>query len=294
MKKINEQLIQQPSSPRWVYQKELNNSVQDVPELSMLGNDHVRHALPLETHQHQGSFEFVFIEKGTVVWEVEGESYETQAGDIFHTQPGEMHRGRFDVIEPCKIWWIIIDAPNREGWLRLSKLEFKEMKKVMWDLPRIIHTGVSAVDIFKRLKKAILRKHLTRGIEVRIYILELLILLLFPDPNQVIAEDIRERILILMKKIEDQPEWRPSVADMAFDVGVSPSHFYRIFQQYSGYTPLHYLERVRIEEAYRRLKKTEQSITSIAHDLGYKSSQHFATVFKRFSGISPSQYKKMP
>ena len=50
--------------------------------------------------------------------------------------------------------------------------------------------------------------------------------------------------------------------------------------------------RLRIERARLLLAETDMPITMIAADLGYSSSQHFATSFRRDTGTTPSRYRR--
>ncbi|MHB9131331.1 MAG: helix-turn-helix transcriptional regulator [Armatimonadota bacterium] len=65
----------------------------------------------------------------------------------------------------------------------------------------------------------------------------------------------------------------------------------RHFQTVYGQTPKQYQLQCRIHEAQRLLQTTRLSITTIAAELGFASSQHFALVFKRSTGICPSMYR---
>lgn len=53
-----------------------------------------------------------------------------------------------------------------------------------------------------------------------------------------------------------------------------------------------YMERVRIDCASQMLKESKMSITDIAMELGFKTSQHFATVFKKMIGVTPKAWRK--
>jgi AraC-like DNA-binding protein len=73
---------------------------------------------------------------------------------------------------------------------------------------------------------------------------------------------------------------------------LSTSRFFREFKAVTGVTPKDYLLRLRVEEAARLLRKDPtRPVISIAHDLGFSSSQYFATVFRRYLGISPQEHR---
>ena len=65
----------------------------------------------------------------------------------------------------------------------------------------------------------------------------------------------------------------------------------RCFRERYGTSPKVYQELLRIDEARRMLTCTALDITSIATELGFSSSQHFATQFRRLAGCTPSTYR---
>jgi AraC-like DNA-binding protein len=91
--------------------------------------------------------------------------------------------------------------------------------------------------------------------------------------------------------IHEHIDTPPSVAEMARTAGVSETSFRKRFKSEVGCSPLDYVTRRRIQEAKRLLSEGGRSITDIAYELGFSSSQYFATVFKRVTGVSPSRYQ---
>ncbi len=73
---------------------------------------------------------------------------------------------------------------------------------------------------------------------------------------------------------------------------ISPCHFQRIFKAGMKQTPYNYLMKLRIGKAKEKLIKSNDSIEEIGRLCGFLSVSHFSSVFKRFEGISPSEYKK--
>jgi AraC family transcriptional regulator len=83
-----------------------------------------------------------------------------------------------------------------------------------------------------------------------------------------------------------------TLAALSNEAGLSRFHLLRLFKRAYGETPLKRLMRMRIEEAKRRLIKGTQSITEIALDCGFENPGHFATVFRRLEGVTPSAYRQ--
>ena len=82
-----------------------------------------------------------------------------------------------------------------------------------------------------------------------------------------------------------------SVKDVADAVCISESYFKSIFKKSSGYSYSEYLTVVRIDQAKNLLNTTEKSVTEIAFDVGYQTPNSFSSLFKRETGMTPTQWK---
>lgn len=85
-----------------------------------------------------------------------------------------------------------------------------------------------------------------------------------------------------------------TVEEMAVIMGLGTTAFTEKVKSYSGFSPLNYLINLRISEAIRLLKTTNISLTDIALDTGFYSSQHFSTTFKKLTGYTPGYFRKAP
>jgi transcriptional regulator GlxA family with amidase domain len=68
--------------------------------------------------------------------------------------------------------------------------------------------------------------------------------------------------------------------------------FKRRFVSATGLTPIAYVQRLRVEDAKRRLERTEASIDEISWQVGYEDQAFFRRLFKRGTGMTPSAYRK--
>lgn len=68
--------------------------------------------------------------------------------------------------------------------------------------------------------------------------------------------------------------------------------FKRRFVAAIGITPIVYVQRLRIEDAKRRLERTNTSIDEISWRVGYEDAAFFRRLFKRTTGMAPSAYRK--
>ncbi len=79
---------------------------------------------------------------------------------------------------------------------------------------------------------------------------------------------------------------------LAAQAGLSKFYFNRLFKSALGMSPSRYHIRLRMEEARRRLRETKRSVVEIALDVGYANPSHFAQLFRRETGLAPSNYRR--
>lgn len=83
-----------------------------------------------------------------------------------------------------------------------------------------------------------------------------------------------------------------SVERMARECGLSSATFNRRFRKATGYSPIHYLQNLRIEEARRLLERTDNAVDEISREVGYEEAAAFRRVFKRITSLSPNEYRR--
>jgi AraC family transcriptional regulator len=83
-----------------------------------------------------------------------------------------------------------------------------------------------------------------------------------------------------------------SLEDVADVAEINRFHLLRLFKHAHGETPFRRLTRMRIDTAKERLLAGDETVTEIALACGYENSAHFASVFRRWVGVSPSQYRQ--
>ncbi len=99
--------------------------------------------------------------------------------------------------------------------------------------------------------------------------------------------------------ILDVVEWirthydRPlSVAYIAEQFGYHPTYLTNVFKKYTGYPILTYINRIRIAVSKNLLANRTLSIYEIANTCGFSDEKYFMKLFKRYEGITPTQYRK--
>ncbi|TCN33931.1 GlxA family transcriptional regulator [Sinorhizobium americanum] len=74
--------------------------------------------------------------------------------------------------------------------------------------------------------------------------------------------------------------------------GLAERTFKRRFTGATGLSPIAYVQRLRIEEAKRRLERTEAPVDEISWQVGYEEPAFFRRLFKRLTGLTPGSYRR--
>ena len=82
-----------------------------------------------------------------------------------------------------------------------------------------------------------------------------------------------------------------TLEETAASVHLHPSYFSSLFKQSTGSSFKEYLNMVRIEESKRLLSNTDYSIIDVAVAVGFEDQSYFSKVFKKYTGLTPKQYR---
>jgi transcriptional regulator GlxA family with amidase domain len=82
------------------------------------------------------------------------------------------------------------------------------------------------------------------------------------------------------------------IEEMVRRSGLAERTFKRRFTEATGFAPIDYVQRLRIEDAKRRLERTEASADKISWQVGYEDAAFFRRLFKRVTGMTPGAYRK--
>jgi DNA-binding GntR family transcriptional regulator/AraC-like DNA-binding protein len=99
---------------------------------------------------------------------------------------------------------------------------------------------------------------------------------------------LRRVVQLVQAKMEDEL----TLDEMAESAGLSTAHFSQMFRKSTGESPHQFVLRNRIERAKQMLRTSEGRVLDVAVACGFKTQQHFARVFRRTSGVTPTEYRQ--
>jgi AraC family L-rhamnose operon regulatory protein RhaS len=256
----------------------------------------VHDAENLPAHRHKTAYEICYIAHGTVDWWVEDTVFEVDPGCVFLTMPGEEHGGLHDIMNPCELFWVQVELPQDEALPGLTPAETASLAGKYASIEQRHFPGSSEVPVlFKRIVEEHRNPSDYGEIVIRTALVELMVGVMrsYELQRQRSATEFKHSkpIRIALQWIDQNSGHDLKIDEIAKRVGLSSTVFYKRFHEEVHVTPGEYLTQRRVHKAKTLLADSSQSITAIAHALGYSSSQYFATIFKKLTGVTPRIYR---
>jgi len=244
---------------------------------------------------------FFYVSEGKFQWDIHNSKYTLYPGDLAVILPGQEFGSCHDVLEIGSFTWIHIHAQQRgmeeialDAWSSLSENELLLISKILLlNSPLVIANFNDGGKILKCIQQELFGQEVGHYTRVNNQIDELFILIARQLTRQTNpGRDFSKIFMKLEEALRRDLSHQWTVEEMAALVGLGTTLFNNKVKSYSGFSPLNYLINIRISEAIKLLKKKDVSITDIALDIGFYSSQHFSTTFKKLIGYTPREYRK--
>lgn len=272
----------------WGYKKESG-----LPELPEVGKLQVKNAAwPMPMESHPDAVEFLLLRSGCKQIQVEDRLYEMQGGDLLVVFPGERHGAEDFVQNRTSLAYLLMAVPTEIP--RFCMLE-KEERSALWEQLKLLKGRMLKVSPSVCRTMDRLFDHVNAGLPLeRARIRTELMRFLFQILEEAGEEDksLPADIAAVIRYIREAREEMPDIAKMAALVNLSESRFKQKFKQATGIPPAEFTVREKIRESQTLLKDPARTVTSIAMELGFSSSQHFSVLFRKYTGLSPIQYRQ--
>lgn len=227
-----------------------------------------------------GRFLMLYVTRGKLNVKVEGQEYVVHEGEAAFFDCHVNHTYYADGF--TAFHWIHFNGSNSAGIYRT----FKEKQK------SIVLAGEKAAKVYEVLQNVISRyvndtNIVESTISTELY--QCLMLFLFADEE--LMQEALSPVEQACKYIKDHYHENLSVKEIGDSVGLSPSHFSRLFKKETGVSPYEYLITERMNQAKHLLRTTSLSVKQIGYAIGYQGESNFTNTFTERIGLSPLNYR---
>jgi len=245
---------------------------------------------------------FYYVIDGRFDWTIDEQHHILYPGDLAIILPGQNFGGEKDLLDIGTMLWMQLELQQLERngniamgkWSRLTDNECRTIGRILLlnncpVLSKLKEAGL----IFQNIQNELTNQEIGYTARINQLLDELFILIARQLTRQNNSRrDFPQTFMKLEQTLRENLSHQWTVEEMAALVGLGTTAFSEKVKSYTGFSPLNYLINIRISEAIKLLKRLDVHVTDIALDVGFYSSQHFATTFKKLTGYTPSEFRK--
>ena len=245
---------------------------------------------------------FYFIIEGKFEWVIHDQHYVLYPGDLAIVLPGQMLGGEKDIMHIGTVTWLHIRLEESTNggmsaignWSGLHSNEAGAIARMLLlNRQPVLSNQKEAGLLFHRAASEIFNQEIGYITRINQGIDELFILIARQLSRQNnLSRNFPQSFLLLEQTLRKNLSHQWTVEEMGSLMGLGNTAFSEKVKSYTGFSPLNYLINIRISEALKLLKRPDVHVTDIALNVGFYSSQHFATTFKKLTGYTPSEFRK--
>jgi AraC-like DNA-binding protein len=227
-----------------------------------------------------------FVHSGRSLTRSGGGMVENRSRQMGITRPNTPYR--LQMPDGGEESWAILDPPP--AWAEL--LAWPETLPGMAVATPTTHAA-SAEDAFREAVRW-WRSGSPRRSALAMNALERCLLLMALDRPGEAWADLHPGVRLALVALSEGPAGKVTVASLARQVGMSPSHLAHTFTAQVGEPPLSWLEGRRIARAQQLLLTTDQPVKRIAQECGFADGEHLARRFRARIGQGPGAWRTRP
>lgn len=237
--------------------------------------------------------EFVVIMNGRQQYVVDDKHYMLYRGDIFMTYPYENHGNGNRPQEVCEFIWFQFDLSSAKDFLGLSprygQYLFQQLLNYRHRTKKACSKELSLLlQAFQCLSSSRIQEQIVGYSCFLQFVMNNICTDDIPMTRELYSPDIQEALTYIHAHLTEDL----SIERISQFCGLSPSRFKAKFKEELGITPHADIISLKIDTSKVLLKNPDVSVTDIAFRLNFASSNYFASVFKKHTGYTPTDFRQ--
>lgn len=249
------------------------------------------------TYEHSHSYcEIFYLKTGSCIYYINNNMYHLIAGDVFVVTPGDSHSTSYEgpvscerIVVYCKLEAIpeqffnhhedLRDSLQRSGKVVLVKKGQMQLEGI---LNRMMEENNLPDEYSYEMMTYLVRELFLCLKRSGVFVYEKL------KTRESFSTDIEDAI----RYIAQNYALPITLEEVAKKINLSPTYLSKKFKKVTGTTFKEYVNYIRLKQASQALLTTDNSITEIAVDCGFNSSNYFKDLFRKVNGVSPRTFRK--
>lgn len=248
------------------------------------------------TYEHSHIYcEIFYLKTGNCLYTLYDTTYHLKAGDMFIVAPGDSHSTRYEGMVPCEriVVYCELEVIPQSFWD-----QYPDMYGAVNHSGKVIFSNRGRLQMEDILSRMVEESSFPDEYSRQFLVYQSLELLLGIKRSGVFVYEKPMGTRGASSDIEDAFDYIAinyaaslTLEDVAKKINLSPTYLSRKFKKVAGVTFKEYITYVRIKQSCQALLTTDDSITKIAFDCGFNSSNYFKDVFRRINGVSPRAFR---
>ena len=268
--------------------------------ISTVGHEEIAKGEMYPTKKHHASYYFSplkgrILDEYQLIYITDGEGFfessniektHIKSGSMFLLFPGEWHSYHPSVETGWKLYWIGFKGGNMDSRVKNGFLSKKTPIFYIGINEEVVKLYRQAIEVATQEKMFF--QQLLAGI-----VNHLLGMMYSLDRENRLNKNLQiaQRINYARVLMNEHVEEDYSIHDVAHELGMGYNSFRKLFKEYTGLSPAHYFQNIKMQRAKELLTTTQMTIKEIAYKLNFESADYFSTQFKKKTGKRPSDFK---
>lgn len=247
---------------------------------------------PVQMHLHTHEIEIAYMSMGSQIFHVDDKNYEVHSNQYFIVKPNEEHSLGNENTSKSHCYYVKINVHDqRDHLLGLSISDSNLICDSLLNINERIVTSYNATNDLEKIFETYYKEGPYQLLALKNFCLTFLINFIQNLNNT--NTSYSPRIKKALTFIDQNACSSFNINSLAKVTGLSKSTFTNYFKNEVGMTPMNYVLRKRIEFAQELILNSKKTITEIAFESGFNSTNYFATVFKKYTTHSPREFYKL-
>ena len=229
--------------------------------------------------------ELLYVIFGSGQVRYDGKQFSVRKGDIVVINSYSVH----DITSKQTIEYHCLIIDNKffeENNIAVKQLKFEALIR-----------DAELCSLFERVASEYRQQDVIRCTGIKSAVLDLLVRLCRKYSTQreqppLSSNNLVECVYLTMEYIKNNIQKKLTLEDLAANIGFSKFYFAREFKKITGFTLVQYINTVRCECAENLLKSGKYTVKEAAVMAGFENFSYFASVFKKYTSLLPSEYLK--
>ncbi len=254
-----------------------------------------------DRYESHPNWEIVYVDRGQCSIVADNSTFMLQQGEMYFHKPYEKHMLKLQKNSLTNVFIMTFNSDSEA----LRCLEGRKLQASMTtkqSIVAIIHEAMlSFGDLTVHRQSIDYESKIWAGEQSILLRLELMLIDLI---REITAETPKKKLYFSKKTIDDdfcirvidymeeKVYDRLNLEELSQKMSFSKSYVSKHFQNICGYSVIEYFNMMKIEEAKRLIRCTKQSFFEISEALMFANSHYFSSTFKKYVGMTPTQYKR--